>query len=44
MNRYKLLFAVNGGAFAIGELILADKPTGGLRMARLSWGAVLSPS
>jgi hypothetical protein len=40
MERYKLLFAVNGGAFAIGRLLL-EKHSVGLTMPQLSLGAVL---
>ena len=41
MHRYKLLFAVNGGAFAVGQLILDEQPVGALTLANLAVGAVL---
>jgi len=39
-RRYSLLFAVNGGGFAVAKLI-ADSAIGGLTLSRLSFGMVL---
>ena len=45
MQRYYLLFAVNGGAFAIAELMRGEdgvsQPLGGLSLPRLAFGAVI---
>jgi hypothetical protein len=41
MQRYSLLFAVNGGAFAIAQLVRDGKLPGDLRMSSLALGAAL---
>ena len=41
MQRYSLLFSVNGGAFAIGQLLREGKTTAPLSMPVLAWGAGL---
>jgi hypothetical protein len=45
IQRYYLLFAVNGGAFAIAELMRGaagvSQPLGGLSLQRLAYGAVI---
>ena len=40
-RRYELLFAVNGGAFAIAKLIGEKSSLGGLRLPYLALGMVL---
>jgi hypothetical protein len=43
-RRYSLLFAVNGGAFAVGRLFLDGKAVpglGGLTLHRLSFGMIV---
>jgi hypothetical protein len=45
MKRYYLLFAVNGGAFTIAELMRSERgvvePLGNLNLQRLAFGAVI---
>lgn len=41
MKRYSLLFAVNGGAFAVAQLLDDPNPPGGLSMGSLAAGAVV---
>ena len=43
-RRYSLLFAVNGGAFAVAKLVASAKPEyvlGGLNLGHLSYGMIL---